>query len=68
MNTVPSQHKADAAKTFKFAIISISTSRYEKYGSGTSPVGAEDISGKIMMDLVEANGHHLVDYCLVSDE
>ncbi|NPE29743.1 MogA/MoaB family molybdenum cofactor biosynthesis protein [Methanococcoides sp. SA1] len=68
MNTVSLQHKKDVAKTFKFAIISISTSRYEKYGSGTSPVGADDISGKIMMDLIEVNGHHLVDYCLVSDE
>ncbi|ABE52332.1 MogA/MoaB family molybdenum cofactor biosynthesis protein [Methanococcoides burtonii] len=68
MNTVSNQHKKDAVKAFKFAIISISTSRYEKYGSGTSPVGADDISGKIMMDLVEENGHNLVDYCLVSDE
>ena len=68
MNTVTSQHKKDTAKAFKFAIVSISTSRYEKYGSVTSPVGADDISGKIMMDMVEANGHHLIDYCLVSDK
>jgi molybdopterin adenylyltransferase len=64
----PEIHKKDAKKTFSFALITISTSRYEKYGDSSLPEEAEDLSGKVMKDLLEASGHKVLFYRLVPDE
>ena len=64
----PEIHKKDAKKSFSFALITISTSRYEKYGDSALPEEAEDLSGKAMQDLLEAAGHKVAFYRLVSDE
>jgi molybdenum cofactor biosynthesis protein B len=66
--STPEIHKKDAKKSFSFALITISTSRYEKYGDSASPEEAEDLSGKAMKDLLEAAGHKVTFYKLVSDD
>ena len=66
--STPEIHKKDAKKSFSFALITISTSRYEKYGDSALPEEAEDLSGKAMKDLLEAAGHKVSFYRLVSDE
>lgn len=66
--STPEIHKKEAKKSFSFALITISTSRYEKYGNSASPEEAEDLSGKAMQDLLEAAGHKVSFYRLVSDE
>ena len=64
----PEIHKKDTKKSFSFALITISTSRYEKYGDSSLPEEADDLSGKSMMDLLEASGHKVLFYRLVPDE
>ena len=66
--SIPEIHKKDARKSYSFAIITISTSRYEKYGDSISPDEAEDLSGKAMKDLLEAAGNTVSFYRLVPDE
>ncbi|AKB46331.1 Molybdenum cofactor biosynthesis protein MoaB [Methanosarcina sp. Kolksee] len=66
--STPEIHKKEAKKFFSFALITISTSRYEKYGNPASPEDADDISGKNMKDLLEAAGHNISFYRLVSDK
>jgi molybdopterin adenylyltransferase len=61
-------HKVGANKSYEAAVISISTSRFVKYGSVKTPEEAEDISGRIIIDLLENAGHKLRLYALISDE
>jgi molybdenum cofactor biosynthesis protein B len=63
----PEIHKKDAKKSFSFALITISTSRYGKYGNQASPDEAEDLSGKAMKELLEAAGNKVSFYRLVPD-
>jgi molybdenum cofactor biosynthesis protein B len=64
----PEIHKKGTEKSFSFALVTISTSRYEKYRSAALPEEADDLSGKAMKDLLEAAGHKVPFYRLVSDE
>ena len=66
--STPEIHKKEAKKFISFALITISSSRYEKYGNSSSPEDAEDISGKNMKDLLESADHKVSFYRLVSDE
>jgi molybdopterin adenylyltransferase len=66
--STPEIHKKEAKKFFSFAIITISSSRYEKYGNPTLPEDADDISGKNMKDLLEEAGHKVSFYRLISDD
>jgi len=61
-------HKVGVKKSYNAAVISISTSRFMKYGSVKTPEKAEDISGRIIVDLLENAGHKLCLYSLISDE
>jgi len=61
-------HKIGADRRYEAAVISISTSRFLKYGSVKTPEEAEDISGRIIIDLLENAGHKLHRYTLISDE
>ncbi|WMW22170.1 molybdenum cofactor biosynthesis protein B [Methanolobus mangrovi] len=61
------EHKTDVEKSYSFSLITISTSRYEKYGNVQSPDDAEDLSGKMMVDLVLSKGHNVSKYELISD-
>ncbi len=61
-------HQVDTKKSLEAAVISISTSRFRKFGSVQTPEEAEDISGRIIIDLLENAGHKLQIYTLISDE
>lgn len=61
-------HKVGVNKSYEAAVISISTSRFMKYGSVKTPEEAEDLSGRIIVDLLENAGHKLCLYVLISDE
>ena len=65
--STPEIHKKNIKKSFSFALITISTSRYEKYGASASPEEAEDLSGKAIKELLEAADHKISFYRLVSD-
>jgi molybdenum cofactor biosynthesis protein B len=65
---VPEIHKKEIRKSFSFALITISTSRYEKFGDPALPEEADDLSGKIMKDLLELTGQEVPFYRLVPDE
>jgi molybdenum cofactor biosynthesis protein B len=67
-DSTPDIHKKDAKRSFSFALITISTSRYERYGNSASPERAEDLSGKAVKDLLEVSDHKVSFYKLVSDE
>ena len=63
----PAQHKKNAPASVKFAIITVSTSRYETYGSVSGPRLADDISGNVMMDLISGSGFDVKAYSLLPD-
>jgi len=63
----PAQHKKNAPVSVKFAIITVSTSRYEAYGSVSEPQFADDISGNVMMDLISGSGFEVKTYSLLPD-
>lgn len=65
---IPEIHKKDAKKSFSFALITVSSSRYEKYGNTALPEEADDVSGKVIKDLLEASGHKVSFYRLVPDQ
>ncbi len=52
----------------KFAIITVSTSRYETYGSVSEPQLADDISGTVMVDLISGSGFEVKTYSLLPDD
>ncbi len=60
-------HKENVQKTYKCAILTISTSRYEKYGKTDRPERAEDASGKLIWGMVQAQGSKVVHYELIPD-
>ena len=60
-------HKENAQKTFKCAILTISTSRFEKYGKTDRPERAEDASGKLIWGMVLAQGSKVAHYELIPD-
>ena len=64
----PEIHKKDAKKSFLFALITVSSSRYEKYGNIALPEEADDVSGKVIKDLLESSGHKVSFYRLVPDQ
>jgi molybdenum cofactor biosynthesis protein B len=64
----PNLHKKGTEKPYSFAIYTISTSRYEKYGSAERPERAEDVSGKLIWDMLDAQGHKILRYALLPDD
>lgn len=78
------QHKKNIQGPYNFFLITISTSRAEKYrnrnrnvendtncekcGNFAKPEDTDDISGQVMHDIITKNGHHVVKYSLISDE
>ncbi|MCS7118640.1 MAG: MogA/MoaB family molybdenum cofactor biosynthesis protein [Archaeoglobaceae archaeon] len=52
---------------FRVAIVTVSTSRFEKYGNlrGLENIPSDDESGK---EILDAFGDLVVDYCLVADD
>ena len=66
-DNTPAQHKKNAPAIVKFAIITVSTSRYETYGSVSGPQLADDISGTVMIDLISGSGFEVKTYSLLPD-
>lgn len=65
--SVPELHKKDVANSLAFAIITISTSRSEKFDNVSVPEAAEDLSGQLMFNELELSGHKVLTYRLVPD-
>lgn len=68
MSSVVEEHKKGTKKAYRFAIITVSTSRYNEYGSVSSPANAEDVSGEKMIESIEKEGNNVVGYSLVPDD
>ncbi len=64
MSKSADEHKAEAPTNLNFAVITISTSRYEKIQAGRS---VENPSGDIAIKLLEGAGHKVVYYDIISD-
>ncbi|VVB88665.1 Molybdopterin adenylyltransferase [uncultured archaeon] len=60
-------HKENAQRSYKCAILTMSTSRYNKYGKVARPERAEDVSGKLIWGMVQVQGSEVVHYELVPD-
>ncbi|WP_048188842.1 MogA/MoaB family molybdenum cofactor biosynthesis protein [Methanocella conradii] len=54
-------------QSYKCAVLTVSTSRYSKYGESSSPEDCEDESGRIIIELLGAAGHKTV-YRLLPDD
>ncbi len=64
----PNNPHAGPGGCFDASVISISTSRSEKYVHVHEPEDADDISGRIIIDLLRDAGHNVHSYHLISDE
>jgi len=64
MTEAHKKHIEHAPKTLNFYVITISTSRYEKFVN-REPVA--DVSGDLMKQLIIESGHKVVGYSLVPD-
>ena len=61
------KHKEKAeGRQYTVAVITVSTSRFEKYGNSKKPGDCEDESGQIIVDLLEKAGHKTA-YWLLKD-
>ncbi len=65
MSETAAEHKAEAPKSLKFAVIVCSTSRYEKFKS-TGKV--DDPSGDLITQILQKHGHVVVSRTMVPDE
>ncbi len=61
-------HKENAQSTYNCAILTISTSRYDKYGKVERPERAEDASGKLIWGMIQVQGSKVIHYELVPDD
>ena len=66
-NNTSHEHKKSAPTSIKCALITVSTSRYKKFGSVQQPDMAGDISGNVMMNLLHVPDFDIAGYYLVSD-
>ena len=62
------KHKESSkGQIYKCAVITVSTSRYTKYGESATPEDCEDESGKIIIGLLKKAGHK-TSYRLITDD
>jgi molybdopterin adenylyltransferase len=61
------KHKEKSHGPYKCAVITVSTSRFGKFGASDSPADCEDESGAIILDLLKGAGH-LTKYRLLPDD
>lgn len=54
--------------TYGCAVITVSTSRYGRNRNAKKPQDADDASGGLIISLLEAAGHRICGYMLVSDD
>ncbi len=60
-------HKENLPASYRCAILTISTSRYEKYKKADRPERAEDASGKLIWGMLQVQGGQIVHYELIPD-
>ncbi len=65
---IPGLHKENTQGNYKYAILTVSTSRYGKYGSVDRPERAEDASGKLIWGMIQVQGSEVVHYELIPDD
>ncbi len=65
---IPRLHRENTQSSFKCAMLTISTSRYEKYRSVDRPERAEDASGKLIWGMIQVQGGDVVSYMLIPDD
>lgn len=65
---IPGLHKENAQRNYRYAILTVSTSRYGKYGSVDRPERAEDASGKLIWGMIQVQGSEVVHYELIPDD
>ncbi|WP_309492110.1 molybdenum cofactor biosynthesis protein B [Candidatus Hecatella orcuttiae] len=58
------RHKKEAPSTLRFAVVTISTSKYQQRKTGKN---VEDESGKLIVDLLQQAGHRVVFRELIPD-
>ncbi|MCD1296265.1 molybdenum cofactor biosynthesis protein [Methanocella sp. CWC-04] len=67
-NASHEKHKEGSkGKSYTCGVLTVSTSRYDKYGDSDSPEKCEDESGKIILDALKGAGHKVL-YRLLSDD
>lgn len=66
-SNTPDMHKKTAPSSARFALITVSTSRYGKFGAVSGPEQADDVSGAVMADLLTDAGLEVAAYSLLPD-
>jgi molybdenum cofactor biosynthesis protein B len=62
------KHKSKSkGQSYKCAAVTVSTSRFTKYGESATPEDCEDESGRVILDLLEKAGHKTI-YRLLPDD
>jgi len=67
MSTSTKEHKKGTDKAYAFSLVTISTSRFDKYGPKDAPSAADDVSGQLMSGLLKAAHNNVLCYSLVAD-
>lgn len=68
MGETTEKHKAEAPKTLRAAVITVSDSKYDYLWSGDKTLEeAEDVSGKLIIAGLENAGHEVVFYTIIPD-
>ena len=61
------QHRKESRGKYNFSVITISSSRFQKYGSVSRPDEAGDTSGAFLVDYLQEHGIHVTGYMLTDD-
>lgn len=62
------EHKKGVKQEFKFAVLTISSSRFEKIKSLGKKMDIEDRSGELIKNILKENGHEVVEYGILPDD
>jgi len=63
MSETTLEHKKESPEEIGFGVVTVSDSRYNAHGEG-----AEDISGKMILDQLKNAGYRSVDYTILPDD
>ncbi len=65
MSETTLEHKKESPEEIGFGVVTVSDSRYNAQGAGD---GAEDVSGRLILDQLEKEGYRSVDYMILPDD
>lgn len=63
MSETTLEHKKESPEEIGFGVVTVSDSRYNAQGDG-----AEDVSGRLILDQLEKEGYRSVDYVVLPDD